>query len=416
MIKNISRAFKHKNYRIYYFFQFFSFIGTWLQSTAQSWLIYKLTGSPIFLGLVSFAGSLPSLAFAPFAGISSDHFKRKKVLLVTQILCLIHGAMLAMLFFSGVINKWHILCLAVFLGIVNSFDVTSRQSFIPLLVDKEDLVNAIALNSSMFNGARMIGPAIAGVLIASHGEGVCFVLNVLSYVPIITFLFWVKARDQIVKKIKSPYSQLKEGIIFIWMNRPVRSLLLLVGTFSFWGMSFSTLMPIFSDQVLKSGSKGLGILMCSSGIGAVIGGLFLASRGKVLGIKKIIAFCSIVFSISLCAFAFSKSLFLSIFLLVVVGFCFVIINAGNNTTIQALSPDYLRGSVIGFYSMMFMGMFPVGSLTIGYLAHCFGVASAVAVGSIVCLVAGIYFMLKVPALTKDSIALYEAKEKPELLI
>ena len=416
LIDNISRAFKHKNYRYYFLWQFLSFAGTWIQSTAQSWLVYRLTGSALFLGLVSFAGSLPALLFAPFSGVVSDRFKRKNILIVTQILCLIQGIILSILFFSGTINKWQILVLAIFLGIANSFDVTARQSFIPLLVTKDDLINAIALNSSMFNAARMVGPAVAGILITGFGEGACFVLNVLSYIPIIIFLFLVNAQEQIIKKFTSPLSQMKEGLLFAWRNMPIRALLLLVGTFSFWGLSFSTLMPIFSDQILHKGAKGLGILMGSSGVGAVIGGLFLASRQKVIGIKKIIAFCSILFSACLFAFAFSKSFFVSVLLLSLIGFSFIIINAGSNTAMQAMSSDHLRGRVIGLYSMMFMGMFPLGSLTIGFLAHKLGASIAVAIGAVVCLLAGLYFGLQVPKLTKAAKDLFEVQAKTTTVI
>lgn len=416
MFSNITRAFKHKGYRQYFVWQFLSFTGTWIQSTAQSWLIYRLTNSAFFLGLVAFAGSLPSLFFAPFSGVVSDRFKRKNVLITTQILCLIQGIIFVFLFFSGIVNKWHILVLAIFLGIVNSFDVTSRQSFIPLLVSREDLVNAIALNSSMFNAARIVGPAVSGILIASFDEGICFILNVLSYIPIIFFLIWVSTREQVIKKDLSPFSHLIEGVRFAWGNRPIRALLLIVGTVSFWGMSFSILMPIFSDQILQAGSKGLGILMGSSGVGAVIGGLFLASRKKVTGVKKIIAVCSIVFSGCLFVFAFSRNFLLSLILLCVIGFCFMIINAGSNTAMQAMSSDHLRGRIIGLYSMMFLGMFPLGSLTIGYLAQRFGPSFAVACGAVICLIIGIYFSFKVPKLTMQAKSLFEAQEKLEPVI
>ena len=308
IIDNISRAFKHKNYRQYFFWQFLSFVGTWMQSTAQSWLIYRLTGSAFFLGLIGFAGSIPSLILSPLSGVVSDHFKRKNILLLTQSLCLIQGVFMVILFYAGAINKWHVLFLAIFIGIANSFDVTARQTFIPLLVKKDDLLNAIALNSSMFNAARIIGPAIAGVLISIYGEGLCFSMNVVSYIPIIVFLFLVKESEQAQKKVTSSFAHLKEGVLFAWHNEPIRALLLLLGVFSFWGMSYSTLMPIFSDQILHRGSKGLGMLMGASGLGAVTGGLFLASRKKVLGIKKLIGFCSILSSICLMTFAFSTRL------------------------------------------------------------------------------------------------------------
>lgn len=214
MIKNISRAFKHKNYRYYFIWQFFSFTGTWIQSTAQSWLVYRLTESALFLGLVGFAGAIPALFLAPIGGFFADNFKRRNVLIATQSLCLVQGIIIVVLYFTGVINEWHILFLAILLGIANSFDMTARQSFIPLLVGKEDLTNAIALSSSMFNAARMTGPAIAGFLIAGFNEGVCFAINVISYIPIIVFLMWVKSNKQIIKKSASAFGHLQEGFFF----------------------------------------------------------------------------------------------------------------------------------------------------------------------------------------------------------
>ena len=413
---NITRAFKHKNYRDFFFWQFLSFTGTWLQVTAQSWLIYRLTGSALFLGLVGFASSLPALILAPLSGVTADRFKRRDVLLTTQILCVIQGVILAALFFSGHINKWHILILAILLGIANSFDVTARQTFIPLLVNRNDLINAIALNSSMFNAARIIGPAIAGILISKYGEGICFVLNVFSYLPFIVFLIFIKLKEQEVKEFKSSFSHLKEGVLFAWNTRPIRNLLFLLGAYSLCGMSFTTLMPIFSDQILHKGAKGLGILMGASGIGAVVGALFLASRQRVLGIKKIIAFCGLLSSICIFIFAFSKLYFLSISLLTIIGFCSIIIISGSNTAMQAMSPDYLRGRIVGLFSMMFMGVFPLGSLAIGYLAHIFNATTAVSTGASICFLVAIYFSTKVPKLTKEAKELICTQEKANLII
>lgn len=410
-IENVSRAFKHKNYRDYFCWQFLSFIGTWMQTTAQSWLIYKLTGSALFLGFIGFAGSLPALILSPISGVVSDKFKRKNIMLVTQTSCFIQGMLMIFLYYNGSINKWHVLILSVFLGVVNSFDVTARQSFIPLLINKSDLLNALALNSSMFNAARIIGPAIAGILISQFDEGPCFILNAVSYVPMIIFLLLVKEQKQDIKKGFSSVLHLKEGFSFAWENLPIRALLIQVGTVSFWGMSFSTLMPIFSDKILHSGSKGLGILMGSSGLGAVIGGLYLASRREVAGVNKMIGICSVLFSACLFIFSFSRNFIFSMSLLLIIGFCFMIINAGSNTTMQSISPDYLRGRIISLYSMMFMGMFPLGSLTIGALANAYGASSAVAIGAVVCFLVGLYFLSRVPILNKESRKMLCTKEE-----
>ena len=414
--QNITRAFKYKEFRGFFIWQFISFTGTWIQGTAQSWLVYRLTGSALFLGIIGFAGSLPALILSPISGVLADRFKRKNVLLATQILCTIQGILMAFLFFGGTINKWHILILAVFLGIANSVDVTARQTFIPLLVTKNELLNAIALNSSMFNAARIIGPALAGILISKYGEGPCFVLNVLSYLVFIVFLLLLRVKENERKKPLSSISHFKEGLLFAWNTTPIRNLLILLGMFSLFGMSYSTLMPIFSDRVLHRGAQGLGMLMGSSGIGAVAGGLFLASRQKILGIKKIIAMCSIIASIGLLIFAFSDIYFISMIMLTVTGFCFIVIISGSNTAMQAMSPDHLRGRVIGLFTMMFMGVFPLGSLLTGYLAHVFNAQIAVSIGAIVCLISGIYFSFMVPKLTIKARELICVQEKSSILV
>ncbi len=416
LFDNITRAFKHKNFKNFFFWQFLSFTGTWLQSTAQSWLIYRLTGSAFFLGLVGFAGSLPALILAPISGVIADRFKRRHVLLTTQILCVIQGIALATLYFSGHITKWHILILAVFLGIANSFDVTARQTFIPLLVTKGDLLNAIALNSSMFNAARIIGPSIAGILISKFDEGICFVLNIFSYLPFIVFLSFIKVKEHELSEFTSSMAHLKEGISFAWNTRPIRNLLLLLGTYSLWGMSFTTLLPIFSDQILHQGAKGLGTLMGASGIGAVTGALFMASRQKILGIKKIIAFCALLASICIFTFAFSRIYVFSILLLAVIGFCSIIIVSGSNTSMQSMSPDHLRGRIVGLFSMMFMGVFPLGSLAVGYMAHLCTAPIAVSIGASICFLMAIYFSTKVPRLTQEAKELICTKEKANISI
>lgn len=413
LFDNVSRAFRHKNYRYYFLWQFLSFTGTWIQATAQSWLIYKLTGSAFFLGAVSFAGAIPAIFLAPFAGVVADNFKRKNILIATQCLCLVHGIIITTLYFTHIINEWHILFLAILLGIANSFDMTARQSLIPLLITKEDLTNAIALNSSMFNAARMIGPSVAGFLIAAFGEGLCFLLNSISYVPIIIFLLFASVNKQVIKKSSSAILHLKEGFLFAWKNKPLRALLMMVGTFSFWGASFTSLMPIFSDQVLHSGARGMGIMTGLSGLGAVSGAIFLATRKHVIGIKKIIATLALVGSASLFTFGLSTNFIFSCFLLLISGFGFIIIFAGSNTLLQALSPDNLRGRIISLFSTMLMGMYPLGSLVIGYLAQKMGASFAVMIGAVICFITGVYFSYKVPSLTKDAKELLSMQSKTD---
>ena len=403
LFANTSRAFRNKNYRSYFIWQLISFIGTWVQATAQSWLVYRLTQSALFLGTVSFVSSIPALILAPLAGVIADKFKRKYLLIGTQMLCVIHGILISILYFTNTINEWHVLFLGIILGIANAFDMTARQSFTPLLVNTEELTNAIALNSSMFNAARMIGPAIAGFLIAEYGEGICFALNTISYIPIIIFIYLVNERKQIItKKTISIMEHIKEGISFALVNSPIKYSLLMVGIFSFCGVSFTALLPIFSDQILHSGAKGLGLLTGTSGIGAVCGGIFLASREKVTGIKSIIAFSGIVGSICLFIFSFSKSFLLSSCLLLVTGFSFITIFAGCNTFLQAFTPENLRGRIISLFSTMLMGMYPLGSLAIGAIAQRTSVSFAVAMSSLICLFSAVIFSYHIPRLKKDT--------------
>lgn len=408
-----SKAFRHEKYRKYFFLQFFSFTGTWIQGTAQGWLVYRLTESAFFLGAVHFAGAIPALFLAPIAGVVADNFKRQNILIATQALCLLHGIAITALYFTGIINEWHVLYLSILLGIANAFDMTARQSFVPSLIAKEDLTNAIALNSSMFNTARMLGPAAAGFIIASYGEGICFLLNAISYIPIFIFISTVSVKKQVIKKSEDAIAHLKEGVKFAWDHKALRALLMLVGAFSFWGVAFTTLLPIFSDQILHKGSEGLGLLSAFSGVGAVCGGLFLASRKKVIGIKRIIASSSISTSICLMIFSYSTNFLLSSLMMLISGFGFIIIFAGSNTMLQALSPDHLRGRIISLFSTMLIGMYPIGSLISGFLGQQLGVQAAVLIGSIICLSFATYFNSMVPALLKDAIHLLDEQKKAE---
>lgn len=402
LFNNIARAFKHKNFRYYFNLQIVAYIGSWVHNTAQSWLIYKLTNSPWLLGLVAFASLIPTILFAPLSGIITDRFKRKNVLIVTQILFLFHGVILAVLYYTHVVNEWQILFLAFFFGIVNSFDEPARESFVPLLVNKEDLISAISISSIIGNTANIFGPALGGLLIATYNEGTCFVLNAILHFPLILFLIWVSPRKQVIKEFLSPFHHIKEGFLFSWNNTPIRALLLLIGIFGFCGVSFSALLPIFSDQILHHGAKGMGVLLGVSGIGAVFGGLLLASRHKVTGIKKVIANCTLLFSVCVFLFAYSKSFFFSMLLMALIGFCYTVICSGSNTALQAMTDDHLRGRVIGLYSTMVMGMYPLGSLVIGFMADKIGVSLAVAIGAGISFIAALYFRLKVPMLMKEA--------------
>lgn len=394
-----TRALQNKHYRFFFLWQSVSFLGTWLQNTATSWLVYKLTESAFILGIVSFAGSIPALFLTPFAGIIADSYSRKKIFMITQGMCLIQAIILTTLYFTHNLTILGIIILSLFLGIANSFDMTARQSLVPSLIDRKHLSNAIALNSSMFNSARMIGPSIAGFLIAKFHEGSCFFLNAVSYIPIIIFLFFLKADSNVKKKIESPIKDLKEGVIFSWQQKPIRALLLLDGAISFFCAPFITLLPIFCNQILHQEAQGFGVLNGAAGIGALLAALFLAVNKNILRINKIIAFSTILLSIALFSFAVSSIFFVSVLLLVFSGFSLVAIFAGSNTLLQAMSPDKLRGRIMSLFSFMLMGIYPLGSIFVGTVAESIGAQYAVLLCAVITFFVGISFILKLKYLT-----------------
>lgn len=393
------RALKHKNYRLFMSGQIISLCGTWMQNVAEAWLVYRLTGSAVLLGTVGFASQIPVFLIAPFGGALADRVDRRRVLLMTQTCAMILAGTYAALTLTGLIQVWEIIGIAVLLGIVNAFDIPTRQAFVTDMVGKEDLINAIALNSSMFNGARIVGPAIAGILVAAVGEGWCFFINSVSYIAVLTGLLMmnIKPREVIVHT-RSAFSSIAEGFQYVWKSTPIRSLMSLLGIISLMGMPYAVLMPIFAEEILHGGASGLGMLMGASGIGALTGALMLASRKGLKGLGNWVAFASSGFGISIILFSFSRSFWLSAALLVPVGFSMMIQMASSNTLVQSLVPDNLRGRVMSVYSMMFMGMAPFGALLAGTLANHLGAPMTVALGGAVCILGSILFSLRLPAL------------------
>ncbi len=380
-----------------------SLIGTWMQSIAQSWLVYRLTRSSALLGLVVFAGQIPVLLLATIGGTVADRHSRHRIVIATQTTSMALAFILAGLTLSGLIQVWQIFALSIALGIVNAFDIPARQSFIVQMVGRDDLTNAIALNSSVFNGARIIGPAIAGILVAAIGEGWCFFANGASYIAVIIGLLLMDIRPTMrLKPASSALSHVAEGFYFVWKSRPIRALLLLLGVTSLTAMPFTVLMPIFADQILHGGARGLGILMGFSGVGALTGALFLAARPSLRGLGRVIAGSSLGFGTSLILFAISKVFWLSGLLLVCVGFCMLSQMASSNSLIQAMSPDHLRGRVMAVYSMMFMGMAPFGALFAGFLAQRIGAPLTVAIGGASCVVASLVFGSRLSSLRAEA--------------
>ncbi|MFZ0760607.1 MAG: MFS transporter, partial [Candidatus Sulfotelmatobacter sp.] len=350
------RALRHRNFQLFFSGQLISLIGTWMQSVAQSWLVYRLTGSALLLGAVGFASQIPVFLFAPLGGIAADRINRRYIVIATQVASMLLAFILAALTLWHRVQVWQVFVLAALLGVVNAFDIPGRQSFLVEMVGRDDLMNAIALNSSMFNGARVIGPAIAGILVAKVGEGWCFFANAVSYIAVIIGLLMMKVQAPLRAAMASPLEHMMEGFRFVNQTAPIRALLLLLGLVSLVGMPYVVLMPIFADQILHGGAQGLGILMGATGVGALLGALTLAFREGVKGLGRWVAWCCAGFGASLVIFALSRTFWVSVILLLPVGYTMMLQMACSNTLIQVMVPDELRGRVMAVYSMMFMGM------------------------------------------------------------
>jgi MFS family permease len=405
------RALRHRNFQLFFSGQLISLIGTWMQTIAQSWLVYRLTGSPLLLGTAGFASQFPVFLVAPLGGIAADRFNRQRLVIATQISSMVLAAILAVLTLTGVVQVWHIFVLAALLGVVNAFDIPARQSFLVDMVGKEDLMNAIALNSSMFNGARIVGPAISGILVARIGEGWCFFANSVSYIAVITGLLLMRVdRPSRLAPSGPALARLIEGFRFARNTAPIRALLLLLGLVSLVAMPYSVLMPLFADRILHGGARGLGILMGATGVGALLGALTLATRAGVRGLGRWVAFSCGGFGVSLVLFSLSRNFWLSATLLLPVGFCMMLQMSSSNTLIQAMVPDELRGRVMALYTMMFMGMAPFGSLFAGALAHRLGAPLTVSIGAVACIGAAAVFFSLLPRIRVEARRLIVAQE------
>jgi MFS family permease len=410
-VPHFTRAFRHRNYQLFFAGQLISLTGTWMQSVAESWLVFRLTGSAALLGVTSFATLAPVFLFATIGGTVADRTNRHRIIIVTQSLSMVLPLVLAALTLSGRVQVWQVFVLATCLGIVNAFDIPARQSFLVEMVGRKDLMNAIALNSSMVNGARVVGPAVAGVLIAAVGEGWCFLLNGVSYLAVIAGLLLMKVPPKPRHQThRSAWRDTVEGFRFVAHTAPVRALLLLLGAVSFAGMPYSVLMPVFAESILHGGPQGLGLLMGASGLGALGGALALVWRRGVRGLGRWVAIAATSFGIALVCFSFSRTFWLSAVLLIPVGAAVMVEMASSNTLIQAMVPDALRGRVMAVYSMMFMGMAPFGALFAGWVADRYGAPSTVAIGGLVCMLAAGIFSLKLPSLRDEARQLIVAQE------
>jgi MFS family permease len=406
------RALHHRNYRLFFSGQSVSLIGTWMTRIATSWLVYRLTGSALLLGLVGFAGQIPSFLLAPFAGVFIDRWDRHRLLVVTQVLAMLQSAALAALTLAGMINIWHVLVLSLFQGVINAFDMPARQSFVVEMVEKrEDLPNAIALNSSMVNAARLLGPSIGGVIIAAVGEGWCFTLDAISYLAVIASLLLMRLAPRPAQAARQTrlLQELRDGWSYVAGSAPIRSILLLLALVSLVGMPYTVLMPIFASTVLHGGPHTLGFMMAATGVGALLGALFLANRRTVLGLGRVVPFMSALFGAGLIGFSLSSHLWLSLVLLLVTGIGFMVQMSASNTLLQTLVADDKRGRVMSFYTMSIMGVTPFGSLLAGGLAHRIGAPHTLLFGGIGCILAAAWFASLLPRLRERVRPIYIEK-------
>jgi MFS family permease len=396
----ILRALRHRNYRLFFGGQSVSLVGTWITRVATSWLVYRLTGSAVMLGLVGFFGQIPTFLLAPFAGVWVDRLNRYRVLVLTQVVSMLQSFALAALALGGGIRVWHVLALNVVQGIVNAFDTPARQAFLVEMVeDRADLPNAIALNSSMVNGSRLIGPSVAGVVIAAVGEGWCFLADGISYVAVIASLLFMRVQVRQREPTRTRVMhEMAEGFRYAFGFMPIRAALLLLALVSLMGMPYTVLMPVIAAQTLHGGAHTLGFLMGASGVGALAGALWLASRRSVLGLGRVIPIATAIFGAGLVAFGASRSLWLSLLLMVFTGGGFMVQMAASNTIIQTVVREELRGRVMAFYTMAFMGTAPFGSLLAGSVAARFGAPRTIMVGGVACIAGALLFARKLPEL------------------
>ena len=409
--KHVFRALKHRNYRLFFGGQSISLVGTWMQQVALSWLVYRMTNSPFLLGIVGFIGQIPTFLFSPFAGVFADRHNRRNMLVVTQALSLVQAMVLAFLILTKNIHVWQIILLSGLLGIINSFDIPIRQSFtVEMVENREDLANAIALNSSMVNAARLIGPSIAGILIASVGEGMCFLLNAVSYIPVIISLLLMKVTKKDVRsQTRDIFLELKEGVSYAFNFSPIKHILLLLALVSLMGVPYQVLMPVFAKDIFHGGAHTLGFLVAMSGIGALIGAIYLAARKSVLGLGRIIAYSAAFFGVGIIIFSLSRQLWLSMLLLLLCGFGMMIQMASSNIVLQTIVDEDKRGRVMSFYTMSFMGMSPFGCLLAGSLASKIGATNTLLFGGAACILGAILFASKLPSIREKIHPIYAKK-------
>ncbi|WP_220464952.1 MFS transporter [Granulicella sp. 5B5] len=403
------RALRHRNFQLFVSGQSISLIGTWMTRLATSWLVYRLTHSALLLGVVGFAGQIPTFLLAPFAGVLIERMDRRKLLVWTQALAAVQSLAMAALTLAHRITIHEIVVLSILQGVINAFDMPGRQSFLVQMVEsRDDLSNAIAINSSMVNAARLIGPALAGIVIAAVGEGWCFAIDGISYFAVIVSLLMMSVPPRVIRRATvTMVEQLKEGWSYVSTFRPIRTILTLFALLSLMGWPYAVLLPIFAAQVLHGGPHTLGFLTGASGIGALVSALSLAVRKSVRGLTRMIPIAAVVFGVGLILFGLSHWLWLSMLLMLFVGFGMMQGLACSNTIIQTLVPEDKRSRVMSYYTMAFVGMAPFGSLLAGGLAHWIGAPKTVMFTGAACVLGGIWFTLELPAIRKIIKPIYQ---------
>src|SRR5580704_1980959 len=407
------RSIENRNYRLYFFGQMTSLLGSWLQSVAQVWLVYRLTGSSFQLGLAVFIGQAPLLFLSPIGGLIADRYPRRWVVVATQTISMLLAFVLAALALRGHVHLWQILAVAGLQGIINAIDVPTRHALVSEIVDADNLLNAVALNSSIFSNASSVAPLIAGFLVATVGEGWCFAINGATYLAVIAGLLMMRLEEHRKDRgTQSALSSVREGFHFVHDTAPIRRILVGLAVVSLLGAPFTVLMPIFAAKILHAGPRGLGLLMSANGLGSLIGSGVLASRRGLTGLGPWIVFGSAGLGAALILFSLSRSFAVSLTILSVAGFCLFYEITASNTLIQAMSPNALRGRVIAILSMLILGVAPFGALMAGFLAEHFGAPLTVAVGGLACVAGAALSSLNLPALTVQARQLITANFMP----
>ena len=411
-LKWTGRALRYRNYRLFFMGQGISLVGTWMQRMALQWFVFNWTHSPWLLGALDFSSQIPAFLLAPWAGLMADRFSRHKLVVLTQILAMVQAGVLAVLVLTGQVQIWHLFALAIFLGCINGFDIPLRQSFVVEMVDdKADLGNAIALNSSIFNAARLVGPSVAGFILAITSAGLCFLVNSVSYIAVIWALLAMKItrREQPTSRMGG-LRGLFEGLVYVWGVKTILYLLLNLSLVSIAGSPYMMLMPVFAKKVLHGGPQTLGLLIAAVGVGAMIGAFFLASRKDARGLGRIMAIAMGLYSLGLLAFSHSRWLPLSMGIMLLTGLGMMMMMAGTNTLLQTLVEEDKRGRVMALYTMAFMGSGPIGSLWAGAAATHIGAPCTVYIGSLACLVATGVFVSRLPMIRREAGPILDAQE------